>query len=160
MSTPPPSAQQPDQPQYPPAQPDRLPAGTPYPQQSSYGQPGGPTARPASNSLGVIAVILGGIPLLFSLIQPVITVLLLRAATNFRISAYDSVGALSAVVSGLAFVLGAAAVVVGIIGLRRRGASKALAGVGVGLGIAAVWGGIAGFLYPLVMSLANAQFSY
>lgn len=117
-----------------------------YPPQPGYPPPQG-TEIPARNPLGLVSVILGGIPLLFGVIVPFV----ILAIT--RLGDYNLIGIFSALFNGLAFVLGVAALVVGLFAITRKGLPKALAGIGTGLGIAAAWGGITAFLYPVVMQL-------
>ena len=158
QSSQPPYPQQSSQPQYPqqsgqlphpgspPAQPGYAPqppyAQAPYDQAAAQGSTG-----PARNPLGLTAVILGAIPLLLGIVQPFLTLL------SVNTSNYAVYGIQVAALNGLALLLGLAALIVGIIGLLRKGASMVLAGIGVGLGIAAVVGGATAFLYPLIVQL-------
>lgn len=118
----------------------------PYPPQPGY-LPSDGAGYPARNPLGLVSVILGGIPLLFGLLAPLLYLVTARSGD------YNLVGVFSGILNGLSVVLGVAALIVGLIALTRKWQPKALAGVGTGLGIAAAWGGITAFAYPLVGQL-------
>lgn len=151
------SAGQPPQPAYPP-QPTtgRAPApsaqhyyrgGTPQqPQyaQPPYGQPAyspaasGPTA---SNTPGRIGFIVGLVGLGISLLTNVIIQIMIRSAD------YQLIGLVSGALSVITFLAALAALIFGIIGLRRAGEPHGLAGIATGLGGAGVVG--AGFSFIL-----------
>ncbi|WP_307359465.1 hypothetical protein [Microbacterium murale] len=126
-------------PQAPPAQPQYT-----QPQQAQYGQPVySPAASgPAdSNTPGRIGFIIGLIGLAVSLLTNVIIQIMIRSAD------YQLIGLVSGALSVLTFLASLAALIFGLIGLRRVGAPHGLAGIATGLGGAGVVG--AGFTFIL-----------
>lgn len=155
--TTPPYPQQPGQAPPPPYAPGPqagpVPTGYPqgaYPAYASAPYP--PSTEPGvtsrRNTLGLVSVIVGAVPLLLGLISPFVT-LLAYHGTN-----YDLIGLANAILNGIGFLLGLAALIIGLIAVTRKGLPKALAGIGIGLGIGATWGGITALLYPVVLQFA------
>lgn len=144
----------------PPARPQQAPGhppGADYqpPQAAGYGRsPYSPFGAgdaagesAARNPLGLVSVIVGAVPLLLGLIGPFLPLAIMSAGN------YGLYSVVIAVLNGVGLVMGIAALVIGVVAITRKGLPKALAGIGVGLGIAAVWGGLTAFLYPLVADL-------
>lgn len=125
--------------------------------QPSYAQPApqppfgdGATATgsvPARNTIGLIALLLGIVVLISS------TVSLLAQAAVIASGDYNSLAVVNTVTATVEGVLALAAVVCGGIGLALKGRSKAMAGIGLGIGVCALWVVLGGVFYGLVVSL-------
>ena len=150
MTTPPPDRH----PGYGPTPPA---GGTPQQPHPGYGAPQQPAAfqpgrgdagpRLAPNPLGFASMVVGAI-------VPLLGVLfLLIQAAAIRSAEPSALGAISSVGNVLGGLLGVAALVLGLVALTRRGASKTFAAAGVALGASAVVSVIGAFLYGLVITL-------
>jgi len=117
--------------------------------QAQYSQPqyGQPQYSPAasgpsdSNTPGRIGFIVGLIGLAVGLLSSVIIQIMIRSAD------YQLIGLVSGALAVITFFASLAALIFGIIGLRRPGAPHGLAGIATGLGGAGVVG--AGFTFIL-----------
>lgn len=118
------------------------------PQNAPYAPMPGQAAPPARNGnpLGLIALIVGIVLLLFGFVMMLVQGGLIAAEVY---DALQTASLLNAVVSGI---LAAAAVVLGAVGLAQRGRPKALAGIGIGIGVAVLVSVLSGMLYGLVIS--------
>jgi hypothetical protein len=99
-----------------------------------------------------VSLILGAVPSLLGIIF-----ILVQAAvfTSGDTDVYGAVAGASSLLSGL---FGLAAVIVGIVALTRRGASKTLAAAGLALGAAAIVGVLTNALYGAVINLMYNSF--
>lgn len=147
----------PQQPQVPPyASNAGQPPQSSYPPQG-YAQPQPPYAQPAyatpastptdSNAPGKIGFILGLVGLGLGLLLNVIIQIMIRT------QGYDLINVVSGVMSVIIFLASAAALVFGIIGLKRVGAPHALAGIATGLGGAGVVGTGFNFILNAISSV-------
>ncbi|WP_460781238.1 hypothetical protein [Microbacterium shaanxiense] len=111
--------------------------------QAQYAQPGhaGASSPSSSNAPGRIGFIIGLIGLAVGLLSNVIVQIMIRSAD------YALIGLVSGGFSVVAFLASLAALIFGIVGLRRVGAPHGLAGIATGLGGAGVIG--AGFAFIL-----------
>lgn len=111
--------------------------------QTQYAQPGhaGASSPASSNAPGRIGFIIGLIGLAVGLLSNVIVQIMIRSAD------YALIGLVSGGFSVVAFLASLAALIFGIVGLRRVGAPHGLAGIATGLGGAGVIG--AGFAFIL-----------
>lgn len=139
--TTPPASPQPAAPSSP--QPYGTPAG--YPAPASYA-PAAPAVR--GNPFGLASTVVGAVLLLSLFLQMIVQV---GAIGRGDVSMLGIIGVATNLIEGL---LAVTAVVLGIIGLTRRGRPQALAGIGTGIGVAmlistVVWG----LLYPAVLSV-------
>lgn len=145
--TPPPQAHQPPQ-AY--AQPQPVYA---QPAQRGYAQPvySPPAVGPTdSNAPGKIGFIIGLVGLSLSLLLNVIIQIMIRS------QGYELINLISGVMSVIIFLAAAAALVFGIIGLRRVGAPHALAGIATGLGGA----GVVGTGFNFILNAFSAAFYF
>ncbi|WP_448256564.1 hypothetical protein [Microbacterium aurum] len=119
-------------------------AGYPAPSSPPTGWGAPPTGAAASTAsrrgLAFTAVVLGALPLVFGMLQPLVLVGVIRAG------GYELYTAFGWVLNVLTLVLGIAALACGI--AARRDAPL-LAGTGIGLGAAATVGAVTGFLFTL-----------
>jgi len=108
----------------------------------------GPATAPTrvGNPLGLIALILGVVVLVLGVVMMLVQASLIAAQAY---EALEPLGWLNTLVSG---VLGAAAIVLGAVGLAQRGRPQAVAGIGLGIGVAVLVSVISGMLYTLVAS--------
>lgn len=157
-----PNAAQPPQPSYPPQPPTSSApsaqhyyqggAQQPQPQyaQPQYVQPAYESAasgRTGSNTPGRIGFIIGLVGLGFNLLTNVIIQIMIRSAD------YQLIGLVSGALSVITFLAALAALIFGIIGLRRVGAPHGLAGIATGLGGAGVVGAGFSFILNAISSL-------
>ncbi|MCS5734242.1 YML083C domain-containing protein [Herbiconiux daphne] len=106
--------------------------------------------RPTRNTLGLASLIVGAIGPVLGLLFLLIQAALIGSGETQAIGA---AGAVNGVLSGL---VAAAALVLGLIALSRRGASKTLAAAGIALGAAGLVGVFGAVLYGLVVNLLYA----
>jgi hypothetical protein len=144
----------PDQPHY-PAQPPAGAQQAGHPRQTAQGyvlngqslQPGQPAyagaSRAAVNPAGRAGLILGLIAIAISLVGSIAIQVLLRSNAYGGYALYNVV---SGIGSLIAFAAALAALILGLIGIRRAGAPHAAAGIAVGIGIAQVASIAFGFL--------------
>ncbi len=119
-------------------------------QQSQTGYPGQPARQPTTgNPAGRAGLIIGLIGLTVGVVTNLIVQMMIRTDGYMIISLISGVGAL------LGFVLALAALILGIIGLRRPDAPHGTAGIATGLGIAGVVGIALNYLFSLIGSLLN-----
>ncbi|KDA06921.1 hypothetical protein DC31_07435 [Microbacterium sp. CH12i] len=131
--------QQPPQPNYQaPAQP-QAPQG--------YYSPPAQTGPGNTNTPGKIGLIIGLVSLGLGLLMNVIVQMLVRSVGYSMVSVVGGVGTF------LVFAASAAALILGIIGLRKAGVPQAQAGIATGLGFAGVVGAIFNVLFSLTASL-------
>jgi hypothetical protein len=107
----------------------------------------GHAARPAKNALGTIALVIGVVVLLSS------TASLIAQAVVISSADYVAIGIVAnifAVVQGL---LALAAIVCGAIGLAQKGRAKGAAGIGLGIGVTALWAVLGSLVYGSLISL-------
>ena len=132
--------------QHGPAQHGPAQYGPAYGGQNVAPPPPGAYPRPARNPLGLASLIVGAIPSLLG-----VFFLLVQAAliTSGDAQAFGAVSTASSVLSGL---LGAAALILGLVALARRGASKTLAAAGIALGAATLVGVLGSLLYAGVLN--------
>ena len=124
-------------------------AGTAY-----AGTPGSPaapapTASGPKNALGLVALIIGVATLVLS------TVTLISQAVMLLQPDYDYqlVNLVTTVFTSIGGLMALAAVVLGAIGLAKKGAPKAAAGIGLGIGIATVWAILGNLIYSGILSV-------
>lgn len=140
-------------PQQPAQNPPQLPPYASQPPQTGYpGQPpqmGYPGQQPATNvnAAGKAGLILGIAALGANIITSIVFQFMIRG------DAYQLYGVVNGVGSLLAFAAALAALVLGLIGLRRHDAPKGIAGIATGIGLAVVVGIVFGFLVNAVGSL-------
>ncbi|MGW8482847.1 hypothetical protein ACWGJP_06890 [Microbacterium sp. NPDC055903] len=137
----------PTQPSY-PGSAQAAPAG--YPATPAY-PAAGPTAG-AGNGAGRAGLIIGIIGLALGGIFAIATQALLYSGSLGGYEAYGVVNGIGSVLSTLAAVV---ALILGIIGLRRRDAPRGAAGIATGLGIAGVFGGLFSFLLSALHTLMS-----
>ena len=106
-----------------------------------------PAARPARNALGIVALILGVIVLLTSSVSLVVQASMLRTGD------YAAIGAILGAFALVQGALALAAIVCGGIGLALRGRAKGAAGVGLGIGITALWAVLGSVFYGALVQL-------
>jgi hypothetical protein len=143
----PPKQEAPRHPGYGP-NPTGGPGGSQQP--GAYGQ-GAQQQRPggARNPLALASVIAGAIPLLLSILFVFVQAAMIASGSS---EAYGAVSSVQTVLTGL---FGVAALILGLVALSKRTAgSRALAGAGTALGVAAVVGLLTALLYPLVFAAA------
>ena len=138
-----------DSPQHPP-----FPQQQPHyqsPPPHAYGAQGYPGPAPASsaprsgNTMGLVAIIAGVLILVMQVVGMIGQAAVIRG-TDY--AAIQVVNVVQGVVQG---VLGLVAVVFGIIGVVQKDKPKALAGIGLGIGLSALIGVITGWLiFPLI----------
>ncbi|GAA5195929.1 hypothetical protein [Microbacterium jejuense] len=141
MTTPPSTPETPhDQPI--PA-PDAAPAQPGAPAAPSSAAPG------AKNPLGLIALIIAVATLALS------TVTLISQAAMMLQPDYDYmlVNLVTTVFTSIGGLMALAAVVLGAIGLAKKGAPKGAAGVGLGIGVATVWAILGNLIYSGILSI-------
>lgn len=102
----------------------------------------------STNAVGRAGLILGVAALGASLITSVAVQFMVRSNGYAMISVVSGIG------SFLALIAAAAALVLGIIGLRKVGFPHGEAGIATGLGIAGVVGGVFSFLLNFMASLS------
>ncbi|WP_460782954.1 hypothetical protein [Microbacterium tumbae] len=113
-----------------------------YPAAAAPAGPGNPPGR-IGFIIGLAGLVVG---LLFSIVSQV----------TLYSGAYESVGIISGIGGILTLLTAIAALVLGIIGLRRRGAPLAQAGIATGLGIAGVASGVFSFLISSMSAIFYA----
>jgi hypothetical protein len=138
--------------QHPPVPPPSPGLGGPgYANRSGYlpvGEAG--LASPATGSrLGLVAVILGGAALVLELVFAIVQVGLIASEL------YSVFDLASYVHNFLITPLAVGGIVLGAIALARRGTPKALAGIGLGIGIAMLVEAITSVLYTVVIPLVS-----
>lgn len=152
VSTPPNTPPAPDTPENPAVAPyDPGFSATPA-YAATSAQPGAPApaALPGTkNTLGLIALIIAVATLVLStvtlisqgamLLQPDYNYMLINVVTTI----FTSIGGL----------LSAAAIVLGAIGLTKKGAPKGAAGVGLGIGVATVWSILGNVIYSGMLGI-------
>ncbi|TFV84813.1 hypothetical protein E4V99_07155 [Microbacterium sp. dk485] len=122
--------------------------GTPagYPSPAAYA-PAASAVR--GNPFGLASAVVGAVLLLSLFLQMIVQV---GAIGRGDVSMLGIIGVATNLIEGL---LAVTAVVLGIIGLTRRGRPQALAGIGTGIGVAMLISTIVwGLLYPAVLSLS------
>lgn len=142
----------PDQPHH-PAQPPSAQYAAPRQPAQGYvlnGQsmqtaPSGATANPA----GRTGLILGFVALAILLVTSILVQVLIRTADYSMFGAYSVVNGIGSL---LALGAAVAALILGLIGIRRVGAPHAAAGVAVGIGIAQIISILFGWLSTVVGS--------
>jgi len=110
-----------------------------------------PAAAPtaARNTLGLVALIIGVATLVLSTVTLVSQgAMLLQPDYDYQLinlvtTVFTSIGGLMAV----------AAVVLGAIGLAKKGAPKGAAGIGFGIGVATVWSILGNLIYSGILSV-------
>lgn len=102
----------------------------------------GPPAIRRRNTLGLVAAILVGACLVLEVIASISTTAII-ASRDADYAAYGAVALLFSILEGL---IATAAIVLGAIGLAGRDTPKALAGIGLGGGIAVLFGILVGQL--------------
>lgn len=172
LVTQPPADQPPRHPGYGPTPPGAEPAPSPsqqaYPAHPGYGaptppayaaqqgytaaaQPGyPPTSSPraaARNPLGLASLVIGALAPLLGLLFLFIQAGALRAMSG------DIFGAVNTVHTVLDALIGLAAVILGLVALSKRGASKTLAAAGIALGAATLVGVLGAIIYPVLVQL-------
>jgi len=143
---PPPGYQPPGQPGY------QAPGQPTQPQHPGYGPnpSGAPAPQPgtaARNPLGLASLVVGAIDPLLGLVFLFVQAGALRAMSG------DVFGAINTVHTVLSALIGIAAVILGIVALSRRGASKTFAAAGIALGAAALIGVLGALIYPALVQL-------
>jgi len=142
----------PQQPHLPPyasnaPQPSGYPAqAAPAAQQQPYYAPAAPIAASATNAAGRIGFILGLVGLGVGLLTSAIVQIVLRSPISAVGFDYAMITLINGAGSLLAFIAAVAALVFGLIGIRKVGAPHAQAGIATGLGLAGVVGGMFTFL--------------
>ncbi|WP_185843176.1 hypothetical protein [Microbacterium kyungheense] len=108
-----------------------------------------PGAVGPKNTIGLIALIVAVATLVLS------TVTLVSQAVLMMQSDYDYVliNLVTTVLTSIGGLLSLAAVVLGAIGLAKKGAPKGAAGVGLGIGIATVWAILGNLIFSALVSL-------
>ncbi|MBW9094887.1 hypothetical protein JNB62_14435, partial [Microbacterium jejuense] len=101
------------------------------------------------NTIGLVALIVAVATLVLS------TVTLITQAVMMMQPDYDYalINLVTTVFTSLGGLLSLAAVVLGAIGLAKRGAPKGAAGVGLGIGIATVWAILGNLIFSALVSL-------
>lgn len=127
---------------------------TQHPQtQQPYGQPAYPSAArgpSGANTPGRIGFVIGLVGLFLGLLSSVIIQIMIRT------SDYQLISLISGAFAVITFLAALAALIFGIVGLRRPGAPHGLAGIATGLGGAGVVG--AGFSFILTAFSAVLYF--
>lgn len=113
--------------------------------QSIQSAPSGSNANPA----GRTGLILGFVALAISLVTSILVQVTIRAADYSMFGAYSVVNGIGSL---LALGAAVAALILGLIGIRRVGAPHAAAGVAVGIGIAQIISILFGWLSTVVGS--------
>ncbi len=158
----------PQQPQVPPYAPQMPPQGFPdqphHPAQPPSAQHAAPrqpaqgyvlngqsiqSAPSGANPAGRTGLILGFVALAISLVTSILVQVLIRAADYSMFGAYSVVNGIGSL---LALGAAVAALILGLIGIRRVGAPHAAAGVAVGIGIAQIISILFGWLSTVVGS--------
>ena len=142
-------------------QPDSAqPPVPPYahiPQQGQGGYPGqaGPPAgQTAVNTPGRLGFILGVVGLGVGLLTTAIVQVIIRSPGSLGMDfGYAIIGVVNGAGAFIALAASLAALILGIIGLRKAGAPHAQAGIATGLGISGVVGGIFTFLLTVAAPL-------
>jgi hypothetical protein len=117
-------------------------------EQAPLPQPSQPSQPAVRNALGMVSFVLGLATVLVNVLQSFGVIILVRfAGSGLPYSLVNIVG------MSLVGILGAVALVIGIVALLKRGAPKGLAGAGVALGGEAV-------LFLLVNLVENAIVSW
>lgn len=117
------------------------------PQQPAYAPTPNAHAPGATNPAGKIGFIIGLVSLVVSLLTSVIVQVMIRTNSYMVISTVSAIGSL------IAFAASLAALILGIVGLRKPGLPHGLAGIATGLGIAGVVSGVFTFLLNTVHTL-------
>ena len=133
-----------------PQQPQAPQYGQQQHSQAPYAQPAYVSAASSatdSNPPGRIGLIIGLAGLVISLLSNVVVQIMIRT------SDYALIGLVSGALAVVAFLASLAALIFGIVGLRRAGAPHGLAGIATGLGIAGVVGAGFAFIINAVSSL-------
>ncbi|GAA2248042.1 hypothetical protein N1031_17940 [Herbiconiux moechotypicola] len=107
--------------------------------------PAPPSGKAAANPLGFVSLVMGTVPSLLGIVFLLVQAALLGVGDPATIG---SVSTANTVLSGL---FGIAAVVLAIVALTRRGASKVLAAAGLALGAATLVGVFGNLLYVVVI---------
>lgn len=117
-----------------------------------YAPPPGYAAAPPApaprntNVPGVISVILGGVLLVTATVSMLAQFAAIQSGHH---EWFLVIGPATQVVEGL---LAVGAVATGIVGLTRKGRPKALAGIGLGIGVAVLWQNVGALLYNALAS--------
>ena len=113
-----------------------------------YGAPANrAAARSAPNVLGIVALGLGVLVLVSGTVSLVVQTGIMRSGD------YMAMSAILGVFSFFQGVLAVAAIACGAIGLALKGRSKGAAGIGLGIGVAALWSILGGVVYGAVLQL-------
>ena len=118
----------------------------PYAPPPGYAAAPPPPASRTTNVPGVISVILGGVLLVTA------TVSLFTQFAIMTSGQYELIGVVSSVMGIIQSLLAIGAIATGIIGLTRKGRPKALAGIGLGIGVAVLWQNLGALLYSALAS--------
>ena len=107
---------------------------------------GAPTAVSPS-PLGTVSFVAGTAANLLQLLMQFVFVLLLSSV------GYAGLQPVQLIATAIAFVLGAAALVIGVLALLQKNARRALAGAGIALGAVVVLGAVVGLVQGLLLDL-------
>ena len=115
----------------------------------AYAVPPGPPVGGTKNTLGLVALIIGVATLVLSSVTLVSQgVMLLQPDYDYRL-----INLVTTVFTSIGGLMALAAVVLGAIGLARKGAPKGAAGIGFGIGVATVWAILGNLIYSGILSL-------
>lgn len=145
VSSAPPYAQQPGVQQPDVQQPGVQQPGTPG--QYTYVAPQQPPGTTAANPAGRASLILGLVSIGLGILIDILIQVMIRTDGYMVVSVVSGVGSL------LAFLTALAALIIGLIGIRRPGVPHVAAGIGAGIGIAGVLGIASSYLIGTVGSL-------
>ncbi|MBD3942969.1 hypothetical protein IF188_14840 [Microbacterium sp. NEAU-LLC] len=119
-----------------------------YPAQSSPGAAATAPARP-KNTLGLVALIIAIATLVLSTVT-LVTQAAMMLQPNYN---YVLVNLVTTVFTSIGGLLALAAVVLGAIGLAKKGAPKGAAGIGLGIGVATIWAILGNLIYSGILSI-------
>lgn len=145
-----PAQQQPVQQRPVPQQPvPQQPAAQGYVLNGHSAHPAQSSAPATGNPAGTTGLILGVIAIVISIASNLVV------QSMIYTDGYSSVMLISGFGSLLAFVAGLAALILGLVGLRRPGAPHAAAGIAVGIGIAQVVGILSNYLVNFAATMLH-----
>lgn len=123
-------------------------AQPPYPAAGYPAHAGAAAPRP-KNTIGLIALIVA----IATLVLSTVTLIIQAAMMLQRDAGYQLINAMTTVFTSIGALLALAAVVLGAIGLTRKGLPKGAAGVGLGIGVATVWSILGSLIFNGIVSL-------